>query len=91
MRVTWAAEEYARVSRYVETLKLFTTPVQGSEVKVEWRNGASLGGYKELSEAIGEIVSEGWEALKAEAVRRAEAKLAKAEEELRSSLGKSDV
>jgi hypothetical protein len=87
MKAIHAAEEYTRQARHVETLKLFDINVQGSPVNVTWLNGSSLGGYKELREAIGEIVSEGFEALKAEAIRRAEEKLAKAEAELRAALG----
>lgn len=84
-----AAENYATRARYLDTLRSFDFNVQHSDVRVTWTNGSSCNGYKELSEAISVVVSEGWNALKAEAVRRAEANLAEALEQLQSAVGKS--
>jgi hypothetical protein len=55
-----------------------------------WSNGSALGGYKEMAKAISEIVSEGWFALKEEAIRRAEAQVAIARAALRQQLSEPD-
>jgi len=86
MKAMHAAEEYARRARHVETLKSFDTNVQGGTVILEWENGRCLVGYHELRREMASVVSEGFEAIKAEAIRRAEARLAEAEKELRDAM-----
>jgi hypothetical protein len=77
--MTWSAEaialrHLAEAIDHVEMLKLFTYQVQfQDDVRVTWGTGASCSGYKEMSLAISRIVSEGFDALRTEAITRAEA------------------
>lgn len=81
-----AARDLAEAIEHLETLRLFDMNVQGCEMRLTWSNGSALGGYSELSQAISEIVSEGWYALKLEAIRRAEWRVDQARQKLRSAL-----
>lgn len=59
-----------------ELLKSFDFNVAGgSDVRVEWRLGASCSGYKEMAAAISAIVGERYAELRAEAMSRAAAKI----------------
>src|SRR5689334_2112824 len=72
----------AAIEQY-ELLKGFDFKVAGgSDVRVEWRLGASCPGYKEMAAAISEVVSERYEELRGEAMSRAAAKIQAARIEL---------
>lgn len=85
-----SAYELTRAINEVEALKLFPICAENCEMFLTWSNGSALGGYKELSAAMSIIVSERWSEIRDEAIRRAEVRLEKAREGMRSALPTAD-
>lgn len=84
-RLRQLAEAIDRLS----VLKSFDYQVRGDQVRVEWQTGASCNGYKEMSHDIAVIVAEGYDALRLEAINRAEQRVAACRQALAEEQGSS--
>lgn len=75
---------------YLDALKGFDYQVRGDEIRIEWTTGGACAGYKEMSRAIGRVVSERYQGLRLEAIAAAENRVAELRAYLDSSQGKGD-
>lgn len=83
------AQKLANVIVALRALECFDTSAMGdTSTRVTWVRGSSLGGYKELSEAISVIVSERWNELRDEALTRARKRVDDVRAELLAELSK---
>lgn len=81
------ARRLADAVKDLERLELFQCSAQFDDsLRVTWGSGSALGGYEEMSRAVSVIVSEGWNALRDEAISRAAKKVDAARAELLAAL-----
>lgn len=74
--------QLAQALDFLEALNGFDYQVRLDEIKVDWITGRSCNGFKEMSAAIAEVVSERYQGLRLEAIAKAEKRVAELRRQL---------